>query len=203
MMRRPTLLALAAVPALAVALSACGSNSSSTAGSTTPPSSSTGTSAKASSAPAASNAPAGAPSKAPAGSGGGSGIHVATTSLGQVLVDGQGRTLYMLTADKPGQSTCDASCLAYWPAVPPGSTSLKGVTGAVSSTAAIGGGKIATVGGWPLYTFIQDQKPGAVTGEGMVSFGGTWYAVSAAGQPVKAAAASGAYTSPAPAGGGY
>ena len=33
-------------------------------------------------------------------------IHVASTSLGKVLVDGDGHTLYRLTADSPGHSTC-------------------------------------------------------------------------------------------------
>jgi hypothetical protein len=80
------------------------------------------------------------------------------------------------------------------------------VTAKVASTATTGGSKIATVGGWPVYTFIQDQKPGDVTGEGMANFGGVWYAVSPSGQPVKAAGGSSpsASTSSAPAyGGGY
>lgn len=179
MVKRPALLALATVPALA--LSACGSSSSS-AGSTSP----------------SSPAPA---SNSPVAVGGGSGIHVATTSLGQVLVDGSGRTVYMLTADTAGHSSCDASCLQYWPAVPPGAKTLTGVTAAVSSTAAIGGGKIATVGGWPLYTYVQDQKPGDVTGEGIATFGGVWYAVSPTGQPIQAAPSGGSSTAPAQ--GGY
>ena len=49
-------------------------------------------------------------------------IHVASTSLGKVLVDGDGHTLYRLTADSPGHSTCGSQCLAYWPAVAPASS---------------------------------------------------------------------------------
>ena len=56
-------------------------------------------------------------------------IHVASTSLGQVLVDGAGRTLYMLTADSPGRSSCDRSCLQLWPPVaPPSATTLPGIS---------------------------------------------------------------------------
>jgi predicted lipoprotein with Yx(FWY)xxD motif len=118
-------------------------------------------------------------------------IHVASTSLGKVLVDGAGRTVYLLTADSPGTSSCDASCLAYWPAVaPPSGDSLPGVTATVGRTTTPSGASIATVGGWPLYTFVQDKGPGDVTGEGVRNFGGTWYAVSPDGQPVKSAGGS-------------
>lgn len=115
------------------------------------------------------------------------GLAVATTSLGKVLVDADGMTVYLLTADKPGKSTCDSSCLAYWPVVPPLGKGAKpaGVMAPVASTTTPSGKPIETVGGWPLYTFVQDKAPGDVTGEGVKSFGGTWYAVSPSGQPVK------------------
>jgi predicted lipoprotein with Yx(FWY)xxD motif len=57
-------------------------------------------------------------------------LGVATTSLGPVLVNGKGLTVYLLTADSPGHSTCSAQCLAYWPLVPgpAGTSSVKGVS---------------------------------------------------------------------------
>jgi hypothetical protein len=42
-----------------------------------------------------------------------------------------------------------------------------------------------TAGGVPLYTFAMDKAPGDVNGEGIVNFGGTWYAVSPSGVAVK------------------
>lgn len=117
-------------------------------------------------------------------------IHVASTSLGQVLVDGAGRTLYMLTADGPGRSTCDRTCLQLWPPVaPPSATTLPGVSAAVGSATTPDGQTTVTVGGWPLYTYALDHGPGEVSGEGIVSFGGTWYALSPDGTPVKGASA--------------
>jgi predicted lipoprotein with Yx(FWY)xxD motif len=114
-------------------------------------------------------------------------IHVASTSLGKVLVDGDGHTLYRLTADTPGHSTCGSQCLAYWPAVAAASsTTLPDVDAELGSATAPGGVATVTVGGWPLYTFVGDSTAGDVTGEGMESFGGTWYAVSADGKPVTA-----------------
>ena len=48
------------------------------------------------------------------------GCTVAQTSLGKVLVDGRGLTLYMLSADGHDHSTCSSPCLQFWPAVAPG-----------------------------------------------------------------------------------
>jgi predicted lipoprotein with Yx(FWY)xxD motif len=152
-----SLAALAAVSLLT--LSACGSGSSSTNAGTTGGGSSTPKPASTS-----------------------SGLHVASTSIGKVVVDGNGMTVYMLTADKPDHSSCSAACLAYWPPVAPSSET--GISAKVGSTSTMSGGKTATVGGWPVYTFVQDQKAGDVNGEGVKTFGGTWYAISASGKPV-------------------
>jgi len=52
---------------------------------------------------------------------------------------------------------------------------------------------MATVGGWPLYTFAQDQVPGDVNGQGIKSFGGTWWAVSPSGKAVTGSGGSSGY----------
>lgn len=152
---------LAAVAAVSLlALSGCGSGSSSTATDTATPG-----------------------SASPKPVAGAQGLHLASTSLGKVVVDSNGMTVYMLTADTPDHSTCSTTCLQHWP--PVASSSGSGLHAAVGSTATMDGRTTATVGGSPVYTFTQDQKPGDVTGEGEQIFGGTWYAVSASGKPVK------------------
>src|SRR5674476_520499 len=101
-----------------------------------------------------------APAAAPGGV-----LGVATTSLGPVLVDGKGLTVYLLTSDSPGHSACSAACLAYWPPVAgPAPASVKGVTAPLSVTKATSGTSMVTAGGWPLYTFVKDGAPGDVTG---------------------------------------
>jgi predicted lipoprotein with Yx(FWY)xxD motif len=179
-MKIPAMMAVTAASLLT--LSACGSSSSTTA---SPPSSGT-------------NANAAAPTA--------SGLHVADTSLGKVLADAGGHTVYTFSPDSSGTSTCNATCLRYWPPVAPGRAAST-VTGKIASTTTTTGGKIATVAGWPVYTFSQDQNPGDVSGEGFSDFGGVWYAVSPSGQPVKAAGGSSTSGStgstPAYGGGGY
>jgi predicted lipoprotein with Yx(FWY)xxD motif len=119
--------------------------------------------------------------------------------LGTVLVNQQGRTLYMLTTEKGGKITCTASsgCLHAWPEInlPSGTKAAKAGTGVKSSllgTVKGGAGKTeVTYNGWPLYTFIGDSSAGSATGQGITNFGGTWYVLNTAGNPVTTKAASG------------
>jgi predicted lipoprotein with Yx(FWY)xxD motif len=37
------------------------------------------------------------------------------SKLGKILVDAQGRTLYLFEADKAGRSACDGACASAWP----------------------------------------------------------------------------------------
>jgi predicted lipoprotein with Yx(FWY)xxD motif len=130
----------------------------------------------------------------------GSGLHAATTSLGKVLVDANGRTVYLLTADSRGTSTCGADCLSFWPAVTPGHAKL---AVPVSSTKTPAGTPTTTVAGQPVYTFSQDHQPGDVNGEGLTEFGGTWYAVSPSGQAVTSTAKAPSSSSSSSTGRGY
>jgi predicted lipoprotein with Yx(FWY)xxD motif len=154
-MKIPSLVAVAATALLT--LSACGNGSSSTTA----------------------QQPA-------AGTGGVAGaLSVSQTSLGKVLVDSRGMTVYTLSADGRDHSTCTTECLQFWPPVSPGRAGKLSV--ATGRTTTPDGTAIATVAGLPVYTFSQDQQPGDVNGEGVAEFGGTWYAVSPTGQPVMSA----------------
>jgi predicted lipoprotein with Yx(FWY)xxD motif len=146
-----------ALGAVAVLAAACGSGSSST---------STGSAAATS---------------------GGSSVRVASTSLGKVLTDTSGRTLYLLTSDTATSTTCTGPCLAAWPpvAAPSGPPAAAGVSGKLGSFARPEGGHQLTVGGHPLYTYAGDSSAGQTNGEGLRSFGGTWWAVAPDGSPVQ------------------
>jgi len=110
------------------------------------------------------------------------------TSLGTILVDGQGRTVYEFANDVNGASTCTtAACAANWPFVPtPGvlPLSLPGVTGALGSTTRPDGVEQLTVAGHPVYTFAGDSAPGQANGQGQTLDGGLWTVVSPAGAPI-------------------
>lgn len=109
------------------------------------------------------------------------------TSLGQILVDAQGRTLYVFAKDTGTTSTCDGGCTSYWPPVPVSSVPHTGPGAAASKVGAItrpGGGRQLTYAGHPLYYFVKDRTAGQASGQALDQFGGKWYAVDAAGRAV-------------------
>jgi predicted lipoprotein with Yx(FWY)xxD motif len=114
-------------------------------------------------------------------------VALASTKLGKVLVDGNGRTLYLFEADKGAMSKCDGACASAWP---PLTTSGKPTAGAGVVAAKLGTAKRAdgttgvTYDGHPLYTYAGDGAPGQTTGEGLTDYGAPWYALSAAGKTV-------------------
>jgi predicted lipoprotein with Yx(FWY)xxD motif len=131
---------------------------------------------------------AAAPSPPPAPPAAAGTIGVASTKLGQVLVDSKGLTVYLFLADRGTTSNCNsASCVQYWPPVltngaPQAGTgvnaSLLGTTTRTDGTTQV------TYGGHPLYLFLSDMKAGDVTGQGVNAFGAPWYVVSPSGMQI-------------------
>jgi predicted lipoprotein with Yx(FWY)xxD motif len=112
--------------------------------------------------------------------------------VGTVLVNGSGRTLYMLTSEKNGVFTCtdDNGCTKVWPdtELPAGTTQPiagSGIDATRLSTIKNAAGNLyITYAGWPLYTFSGDTGPGQAKGQGITSFGGTWWVLTTAGTPM-------------------
>ena len=129
-------------------------------------------------------------------------LKTADSSLGTVVVDADGRTVYVFDKDTPGsgKSACSGDCLAKWPPVQAGSDQLTvdGISGQLGTITRDDGTKQVTLGGMPLYLFAGDSHAGDVTGQAV---GGIWWAVAPDGTKITAAAAS---SSSAPAySGGY
>jgi len=141
-------------------------------------------------APAAPVASAAAPAAAAPATG--QAITAQSTSLGVILVDGGGRTLYEFANDTNGTSACTGQCAANWPPVPapsPMPASEPGVTGQLGVITRDDGTSQLTVAGHPLYTFAGDTAPGQTNGQGKTLDGGLWTVASAAGAPVAGATA--------------
>jgi predicted lipoprotein with Yx(FWY)xxD motif len=106
-------------------------------------------------------------------------------SLGQVVVDGAGRTVYRFDSDtaKPPKSNCAADCAAAWPpllATDPAAVEVQGIDKALIGTVdREDGNKQVTIGGWPAYRYAKDAAPGDVKGQGV---GGKWFAFTPAGK---------------------
>ena len=132
-------------------------------------------------------------------------VQLGNSNLGSVVVDDRGRAVYGFTADKAGTSSCTGGCLSVWPPVTVATgvtpTAGQGVTGALGVIKRSDGTQQLTIAGHPLYRYSGDTATGQVNGQGITSFGGTWYAVTATGTPVSSGATPS--TSPTSGDGGY
>jgi predicted lipoprotein with Yx(FWY)xxD motif len=114
-------------------------------------------------------------------------VDLRRTSLGPVLVDASGRTLYLFEKDKGGKSTCNGACASVWPPV---TAAGKVAAGPGTMAAKLGSAKqsdgtsVDTYAAHPLYTYVGDTKAGDVRGQGLDQFGAEWYALGASGHAV-------------------
>jgi predicted lipoprotein with Yx(FWY)xxD motif len=180
-----------AVPVLvgaAAVLTACGSSS--------PPASSPATSA-----PAASSSPSPASPSSTTVT-----ISTRSTSIGTILVNAQGHTLYWFAIDTPAKSNCNGTCAGYWPPVigmpvaASGTTLPKGFGTITRSN----GSTQATYDGHPLYTYAADTSAGMTSGNGLDASGGLWWAMTPSGaKPAGSGGASPTAGTSTSTGGGY
>ncbi|MEV4760310.1 hypothetical protein AB0J86_35130 [Micromonospora sp. NPDC049559] len=103
--------------------------------------------------------------------------------MGQVVTDEKGWVLYRFDKDSanPPTSNCAGDCARVWPpALTDGQPKLQGISEEkVGTVDRADGTKQLTLGGWPLYRYIGDPKPGAWKGQGV---GGTWFVVAPDGK---------------------
>ncbi len=156
--------------------------------------------------PAATQAPVGSATSAPVGSAtsapvatgspaatgvpvtGEATINVASVgTFGQVLVDGQGRSLYLFTNDTQNgtSSSCTGVCATTWPPVASQGSPQAGTGVDATKLGTItrsDGSKQVTYNGWPLYTYSGDTGAGMANGQGL---NGKWFLVTPAGDAVK------------------
>jgi predicted lipoprotein with Yx(FWY)xxD motif len=155
--RRITFIAgVAAAAVVALGLAACGGGNGATAAAVTP------------------TTAAGQPAVGVANEG----------SLGAILVDSQGRTLYLFQKDSGTKSTCLGACASEWPplrAIGKPTVGSGANASIVGTTGRSDGKPQVTYDGHPLYLFSGDQQPGDTNGEGLAAFGAKWFAVSPAG----------------------
>ena len=160
-----TLIAAAATFAVALVSTACGSTAYSSSGYGAPVAASTATRAAAAT------------------------VGVRHTSLGRVIVDSKGRTLYLFEKDTSRRSACSGLCAQYWPPLlthgtPVARTGVK--QSLLGKIRRADGTQQVTYAGHPLYLYVGDSKPGQTNGEGSQEFGAGWDVLSASGKKIEA-----------------
>jgi len=109
-------------------------------------------------------------------------VTVADSSVGTILVDGDGNTLYLFTPDEQGDSVCYDQCEAAWPPLSASVVAGDGVdAGLLGSAPRNDGTEQATYNGWPLYYFANDAVAGDVNGQGVND---VWYVLDPAGNGI-------------------
>ena len=115
-------------------------------------------------------------------------VNVRETSLGKLIVDSKGHTLYLYAPDKKGKSSCYGECATFWPPLIKTSGNLagSGVKASLITTTKRTNGQIQLVyNGHPLYRFAKDTKAGETNGQGLNAAGGLWWVLSPSGAPIK------------------
>jgi predicted lipoprotein with Yx(FWY)xxD motif len=115
-------------------------------------------------------------------------VSTASTSLGRIVVNSGGRTLYVFSKDKNDKSACAGMCAKFWPPLiaagkPRASAGAR--ASLLGTTKRADGRMQVTYNRRPLYTFVKDTKKGQTHGEGLTAFGAQWNAVSPAGSKVE------------------
>jgi predicted lipoprotein with Yx(FWY)xxD motif len=105
-------------------------------------------------------------------------IRVTSSTLGTILTDGKGNTLYYFANDVPasGASTCTAQCAIVWPAFSAGTLQVSAPldTADFGTITRADGTQQTTWHGWPLYYYATDSAPGDVNGENVQK---VWFVV--------------------------
>jgi predicted lipoprotein with Yx(FWY)xxD motif len=128
-------------------------------------------------------------------------ISTRSTSIGTVLVNAQGHTLYWFALDTPTTSKCTGTCASYWPPVigKPVAASGASLPKGFGTITRSGGAVQATYDGHPLYTYAADTSAGMTSGNGSNLSGGRWWAMTPSGAQPSASSSSPSTSS----GGGY
>jgi predicted lipoprotein with Yx(FWY)xxD motif len=111
-------------------------------------------------------------------------LDLATTDLGEVLVDEDGMTLYMFVPDQKqdGTPTCYDDCAESWPALEGEASAGDGIDESLLGTAEREDGTLqVTYNNLPLYHFSGDENAGDINGQGLSD---VWWVVDAAGDPI-------------------
>jgi predicted lipoprotein with Yx(FWY)xxD motif len=163
----------------AIAVAGCGSSSSS----------STSSSAETEATTASAGGGSETAAQKPVSSTAGEAIPISLGSasgVGKVLVDSEGMTLYYFQKDKKGSgvSKCEGPCAKDWPPLTTEgeAEAMSGVMSSMLGTIKRSDGSTqVTYAGWPLYTFVEDKKPGEDNGTDSKAFGASWYPLHADG----------------------
>jgi predicted lipoprotein with Yx(FWY)xxD motif len=115
-------------------------------------------------------------------------VKTASSKVGTILVDANGRTLYLFEKDSPNQSACAGACASAWPidhtsAAPKAGGQVKAsLLGTIKRS---DGSMQVTYNQHPLYYYAGDTAGGQLNGQGLNAFGAGWDVLSPSGNKIE------------------
>jgi predicted lipoprotein with Yx(FWY)xxD motif len=112
-------------------------------------------------------------------------VEVEDSDLGEIVVDGEGRTLYVFLQDESSDSTCYDECEDNWPplTVDGDPVAGEGIEASLLGTSErTDGSAQVTLDGHPLYVFAGDPTADDTNGQGV---GEVWFVVSPSGDAIR------------------
>lgn len=108
--------------------------------------------------------------------------------FGAYLVDGEGRSLYVLEGTRQGEkaTACTGACLEEWPPLLAASPeAAEGLDPSRLATVPRDSQQQVTYAGWPLYHYRGDRQPGQVSGQHVHDRWGEWYLLAPSGELIE------------------
>jgi predicted lipoprotein with Yx(FWY)xxD motif len=129
----------------------------------------------------------GGEAKQATGGGPGSVVEVNDSEYGQILTDGNGRTLYLFDKEQTDRSQCFGACAEAWPPLFTGGApeSGSGAKDDLLGTTDHEGKTQVTYNGHPLYYYEGESEAGEVLCQGVDEFGGLWLVVDPSGNAIQ------------------
>ena len=121
---------------------------------------------------------------------GASTVQTHSASIGTVLADSNGKTLYTHDGDDGKGGSCTGACTTPWPPLLLASgnpVAPAGVPGTLAVVTRAAGGRQVTYNGQALFNFVRDANAGDTMGDGVNAFGGVWHAAKPAAAGVASA----------------
>jgi predicted lipoprotein with Yx(FWY)xxD motif len=109
------------------------------------------------------------------------------SSLGRLLTDGQGRTLYLFEGDKPDVSKLSRTGLGVWPplaAAGKPQVTRGALAAKIGAITGVNGKPQVTYNRHPLYYYVGDTNAGQTRGQGLNQFGAEWYVLAPSGRKI-------------------
>lgn len=112
---------------------------------------------------------------------------------GDIIVGPSGLSVYRFSEDTKGTVTCYGQCAATWPPLlaetssPSKASDITATIGTITRNSGNSNNSETNqiaANRYPLYQHTPDKQPGDTNGQGVTSFGGTWYLVAPDGSTI-------------------